>query len=54
MAKKSKFQLNDRVKSTKWIGQIFNVVMIKDNRYAIQNDQIRAIATKNELTLIEK
>ena len=52
MVKKSKFQLNDRVKSTKWIGQVFNIVMVRDNRYAIQNDRIRAIATQNELTLI--
>ncbi len=54
MAKQKPFKLNDRVLSSKWIGQVFNIVMIKDNRYAIQNDQIRAIATKNELTLIEK
>lgn len=52
MAKKSKFQLNDRVKSTKWIGQVFNIVMVRDNRYAIQNDRIRTISTQNELTLV--
>lgn len=54
MAKKSKFQLNDRVKSIKWPGHTFNIVVVLDDRYAIENDKIRAIATKNELTLIEE
>ena len=54
MAKKSKFQLNDRVKAIKWPGHTFNIVVVLDDRYAIENDKIRAIATKNELTLIEE
>jgi hypothetical protein len=54
MVKQKPFKLNDRVLSSKWPGHTFNIVIVLDDRYAIENDKIRAIATKNELTLIEE
>jgi len=54
MARKAKINLNDRVLSSKWPGHVFVIVMVLDDRYAIENDKIRAIATKNELTKIRK
>ena len=54
MARKAKINLNDRVLSSKWPGHVFVIVMTLDDRYAIENDKIRAIATKNELTKVRK
>ena len=54
MARKAKINLNDRVLSSQWPGHVFVVMMVKDGRYAIENDKIRAIATKNELTKVRK
>ena len=54
MAKQKPFKLNDRVLSSKWPGHIFVIVVVLDDRYAIENDKIRAIATKNELTKVRK
>ena len=51
---KKQFELNDRVVSSKWPGHIFVIVMTLDDRYAIENDKIRAIATKHELTKARK
>jgi len=53
MARKAKINLNDRVLSSKWPGYVFIVVMIKDGRYAIENDKVRTIATITELTKIK-
>ena len=53
MARKAKINLNDRVLSSKWPGHVFIVVMIKDGRYAIENDKVRTIATITELTKIK-
>ena len=50
MARKAKINLNDRVLSSQWPGHVFVVMMIKDGRYAIENDKVRTIATLNELT----
>ena len=54
MARKAKINLNDRVLSSKWPGHVFIVVMVKDGRYAIENDRVRTIATQNELTKVRK
>ena len=54
MAKQKPFKLNDRVLSSKWPGHVFVIVMTLYDRYAIENDKIRAIATKNELTKVRK
>jgi hypothetical protein len=54
MAKQKPFKINDRVLSSKWPGHVFVIVMVLDDRYAIENDKIRAIATKNELTKVRK
>ena len=54
MAKQKPFKLNDRVLSSKWPGHVFIIVMDVDGRYAIENDKIRVIATKNELTKVRK
>ena len=54
MAKKSKFKLGDKVTSTKWPGEQFEIVLEIDNRFAIQSKRIRAIATQPELTLIKE
>ena len=53
MARKAKINLNDRVLSSQWPGHVFVVMMIKDGRYAIENDKVRAIATSKELTKIK-
>ncbi len=54
MAKQKPFKLNDRVLSSKWPGHTFVIMMVLADRYAIENDKIRAIATKNELTKVRK
>jgi len=54
MAKQKPFKLNDRVLSSKWPGHTFIIVMVLDDRYAIENDRVRTIATKTELTKVRK
>jgi len=54
MARKAKINLNDRVLSSKWPGHTFIIVMVLDDRYAIENDKVRTIATTTELTKVRK
>lgn len=52
MARKRKFKVGDKVRSSRWPDPQFKIVMEIDGRFAIENNRVRAIAQSKELTLI--